>query len=78
MGRVKKSSNPAETNSNWVPFGDDSSGWLYTEQTYDWKARPLITTNPNTTTREASYSGCGCAGGQVVTLIDEGTNTQAP
>ena len=73
MGRVKKSSNPAETTSNWVPFGDDSAGWLYTEQTYDWKGRPLITTNPNTTTREASYSGCGCAGGQVVTLIDEGT-----
>jgi YD repeat-containing protein len=73
MGRVKKTSNPAETNSNWAPFGDDSAGWLYTEQTYDWKGRPLIITNPNTTTRELSYSGCGCAGAQVVTLIDEGT-----
>src|SRR4029434_1394783 len=39
--------------------------------TYDWKGRPLVTTNPDTTTRQASYAGCGCAGGEVVTLTDE-------
>ncbi len=71
MGRVQKTSNPAETNSNWVASGDDSAGWLYTEQTHDWQGRPLITTNPDTTTRIASYSGCGCAGTAVVTLTDE-------
>jgi YD repeat-containing protein len=73
MGRVKKISNPAEVTSSWVPAGDDAAGWLYTQQTYDWKGRPLVTTNPDNTTREASYSGCGCAGGEIVTLTDEGT-----
>jgi YD repeat-containing protein len=63
----------------WPATGDDASaGWLYTLQTYDWKGRPLVTTNPSvtsnpaeTTTKVASYSGCGCAGGEVVTLTDE-------
>ncbi|HEV7746049.1 MAG TPA: hypothetical protein VGO56_13700 [Pyrinomonadaceae bacterium] len=73
MGRVWKASNPTEVNSSSTPFGDDVAGWLYTTQTYDWKGRPLVTTNPDLTTRTASYSGCGCAGGEVVTLTDEGT-----
>jgi len=33
-----------------------------------------MTSNPaDTTTKTASYSGCGCAGGEVVTITDEGT-----
>ena len=32
-----------------------------------------MTTNPDGTTKTASYGGCGCAGGEVVTLTDEGT-----
>ncbi len=74
MGRAIKTSNPAEITAQWAPEGDDAAGWLYTEQTYDWQGRPLRTTHPDTTYREASYSGCGCAGGSVVTLTDEGTN----
>ena len=86
VGRVIKTSNPTETDASGTPFqwntaGDDAStGWIYTEQTYDWKGRPLVTTNPSmtnnpadTTTRIASYSGCGCAGGEVATITDEGT-----
>ena len=73
MGRIKKTSNPAETTSGWVPAGDDAAGWLYSQQTYDWQGRPLVTTHPNGTTKEASYAGCGCAGTAVVTLTDEGT-----
>jgi YD repeat-containing protein len=84
MGRTIKQSNPTETSDNgtppsqWVAAGDDDPangglGWLYTQQTYDWKGRPLVTTNTDGTTKEASYGGCGCAGGQVVTLTDEGT-----
>jgi fibronectin type III domain protein len=85
-GRIAKTSNPAETNasgapSQWTTVGDDATaGWIYTEQTYDWKDRPLLTTFPSittnpaeTTTRQLSYVGCGCAGGQVVTITDEGT-----
>jgi YD repeat-containing protein len=86
MGRVINTSNPTETSASGSPFqwnttGDDlNTGWIYTEQTYDWKGRPLVTTYPSmtnnpseTTTKQFIYSGCGCAGGQVVTVTDEGT-----
>src|ERR1043165_2247031 len=79
MGRVIKTSNPAETSASgaplqWTTTGDDAAaGWIYTQQTYDWKGRPLVTTNQDGTTKTASYAGCGCAGGEVVTLTDEGT-----
>jgi YD repeat-containing protein len=73
IGRAVKVSNPTEIYGNWVPAGDDAAGIYYTQQTYDWNGRPLITTNTDGTTKEASYSGCGCAGGAVVTLTDEGT-----
>jgi YD repeat-containing protein len=73
MGRAVKVSNPTEINGFWTPAGDDAAGWLYTQQTYDWQGKPLITTNPDSTTKQVSYSGCGCAGGEVVTLTDEGT-----
>lgn len=84
MGRLFKTSNPAETMAaghapQWSAIGDDLSlGWIYTEQTYDWGGRPLVTTNPSmtsnpaqTTTKAVSYAGCGCAGGAVVTNTDE-------
>src|SRR5689334_12634157 len=79
MGRAFKVSNPTETNASgapaqWTTAGDDAAaGWVYTQQTYDWKGRPLVTTNQDGTTRTASYAGCGCAGGEVTTLTDEGT-----
>ncbi|HEX7333219.1 MAG TPA: Ig-like domain-containing protein [Pyrinomonadaceae bacterium] len=82
MGRSVKRSNPTETSITissapinpyaWLPNGDDST-WYFTQQTYDWKGRPLVTTNPDATLRTVSYSGCGCAGSEVVTLTDEGT-----
>jgi YD repeat-containing protein len=78
MGRLARQSNPTETTAagSWPATGDDASpagnGWVYTAQTYDWLGRPRITTNTNGTTKEASYSGCGCAGGEIITLTDEG------
>lgn len=79
MGRKIKSSNPTETDLSGIPvqwkaLGDDqAAGWLYSQQTYDWNGRPLVTTNPDLTTKEASYTGCGCAGGDTTTLTDAGT-----
>jgi YD repeat-containing protein len=73
MGRTIKVSNPTEIDATGTAYGDDAAGWLYTQQTYDWKGRPLITTNTDNTTKTADYSVCGCAGGEVVTLTDEGT-----
>src|ERR1051325_4713496 len=71
MGRVFKESNPTEIDGNWVPTGDDSAGWVYTQQAYDWKGRPTLMTNPDGSTREDVYGGCGCAGGEVTTVRDE-------
>jgi YD repeat-containing protein len=65
-----KQSNPTEVNNSWVPVGDDSVGIYYTQQTYDWQGRPRVTTNTDTSTSEATYSGCGCAGGAMVTVTD--------
>src|SRR5207245_2575857 len=72
MGRVVQRSNPTEINGSWVPSGDDTVGWINTQQTYDWKGRPLLTTHlTDGTTKQASYTVCGCAGSDIVTLTDE-------
>jgi len=73
MGRAIQQTNPTEMTNQWTAAGDDSSGWVSSSQSYDWKGRPLVTTNQDGTTKEASYGGCGCAGGAIVTLTDEGT-----
>jgi RHS repeat-associated protein len=70
MGRLSQQSNPTEVNSSWAPTGDDSA-WAWTMQSYDWKGRPLVTTNTDGSTRENTYGGCGCAGGETVTVRDE-------
>src|SRR5205823_3773092 len=71
MGRVTQQSNPALIDGSWTPIGDDAAGWIFTQQTYDWKGRPLRTTHPDGYYTEMSYTGCGCAGGEVVTAADE-------
>jgi len=72
MGRPSQFTNPTEINSAWVPSGDDAAGWLFsTPIVYDWKGRPLTTYNLDGTYKTAEYGGCGCAGGEVVTLTDE-------
>ena len=73
MGRILKQSNPTEMDGSWTPTGDDAAGWAWTQQQYDWKGRQTVTTNPDGTTKETVYGGCGCAGGEVVTVSDEGT-----
>ena len=79
MGRLRQQSNPAEITyspgqpvANWTPTGDDAGGWVFTTQDYDWKGRPTTTTyQDQVSIKRLSYSGCGCAGGEVVTLTDE-------
>lgn len=71
MGRLLQQTNPTEIYGSWYPAGDDAAGWAWTVQTYDWKGRPRVASNQDGTTRQASYGGCGCAGGEVVTLTDE-------
>ncbi len=78
MGRAVSQTNPIEMTGVWTATDADATaqggfGWIFTTQTYDWKGRPMVTTNTDLTTKEASYGGCGCAGGEVVTLTDEGT-----
>ncbi|PYS21235.1 MAG: hypothetical protein DMF72_18040 [Acidobacteria bacterium] len=72
MGRVMTQSNPTEIDGSWNPNGGDDGGWINTEQTYDWKGRPIETRHLiDGAVKYASYGGCGCAGGEVVTLTDE-------
>ncbi|HKG48728.1 MAG TPA: S8 family serine peptidase [Pyrinomonadaceae bacterium] len=71
MGRPSTRSNPTEMTALWFNAGDDASGWLWTNQLYDWKGRPTQTTNPDSTTRGNTYVGCGCAGGEQTTKRDE-------
>src|SRR4030095_12757067 len=70
MGRVSRVSNPTEIDGNWNPTGDDPVRFD-TMQTYDWKGRPLRTIHPDNYYTEMSYTGCGCAGGEIVTATDE-------
>ncbi len=56
MGRIVEASRPTEISSgNWAPFGDDT-GYIHSNQSYDWKGRPTVTTNPDNTTKTISYS----------------------
>ena len=72
MGRPMMKSNPTEIDGSWNPSGDDAAGYIYTQQTYDWKGRPLeIRHLTDSSMKYVSYDGCGCAGGEVVTLTDE-------
>ena len=71
MGRVNQWSNPAEMDGNWIAAGDDATGWIYSQQTYDWKGRPKVTTNQDGTTKSYDYGGCGCTGEATVTVTDE-------
>ena len=71
-GQVVKQSTPTEMINTWQSAGDDLSGWLFTQQTYDWKGRPLISYNTDMTYKEVSYNGCGCAGSDVLTTDELG------
>jgi hypothetical protein len=85
LGRVKKQSVPTEVDMNWLipTTSEDYRGtvsgqqvWLWTSQEYDWKGRTtrIIPTDSNGTDgkdRIFSYDGCGCAGGEVVTVLGE-------
>ncbi|HEU4932509.1 MAG TPA: RHS repeat-associated core domain-containing protein, partial [Pyrinomonadaceae bacterium] len=71
MGRVSEQTNPGEINGSWMASGDDAAGLPSTLQTYDWMGRPLLTTSPGGSTRENTYGGCGCAGGEQTTTRDE-------
>ena len=53
MGRAWKVSNPTEVNSSGRRVATMRPVFYYTQQTYDWKGRPLVTTNPDGTTKEA-------------------------
>lgn len=70
MGRAVQQTKPTEITGAWVPAGDDAA-WVYTTQVYDWKGRPTLTTLADGVTRENTYGGCGCAGGEVTTVRDE-------
>jgi RHS repeat-associated protein len=72
MGRPRDRSKPTEMTAFWIPSGDDAAtGFVWTTQSYDWLSRPTSSLNPDGSTTENTYGGCGCAGGEVTTVRDE-------
>ena len=78
MGRPFRQSNPTEVNPAWLPAGDDAynpatgaGGVRYSVLDFDWQGRTTRKTHPDGNHVDASYSGCGCAGGEVVTVQGE-------
>jgi hypothetical protein len=91
LERVKRQTTPTEVNfinGAYQPAGDDtanmpgrsSDGWLWTQQEYDWKGQVTKATNTDSTFKLISYTGCGCAGGEITTIqseqMTEGRRTQ--
>ncbi len=71
MGQLVQTSNPTEVDVNWLPAGDDVAGYIWSQQTYDYKGRPLVTTHQDNSTMTYEYGGCGCTGEATVTITDE-------
>ena len=74
VGRAVQQSVPTEVDSSWgfVSGGDDTA-FRYNSVIYDWRNRPEKTwpTGSNGSDGKETlytYSGCGCAGGQVTTI----------
>ena len=77
MGRVMNQSNPVEVTSSWVATADDAAGWRFNHATeYDWKGRPLHVYDMDGNFKTFEYTGCGCAGGEKVTITDEMSRQQ--
>jgi hypothetical protein len=91
LERVKRQTTPTEVNfinGEYQPSGDDApnmpgrsaDGWLWTSQEYDWKGRVIKSINTDGTFKLISYTGCGCAGGEITTIqseqLTEGRRTQ--
>ena len=72
LGRAIAQLVPTEVDNSWARAGDDASrDWLWKQQEYDWKGRVTRTVNTDGTDTLAEYEGCGCAGGEIVTVRGE-------
>jgi YD repeat-containing protein len=80
LGGSRKTSVPTEisvSGSTWTPAGDDATrGWIWNEQQYDWKGRvtriiPSDSNGSDGKDQLFSYEGCGCAGGEIITIESE-------
>ncbi|MBC7899343.1 MAG: RHS repeat protein [Saprospiraceae bacterium] len=71
-GRVKRQSAPTEVDNAWNPTNDDSSrGWQWKSQEFDWKGRVTRDIGLDGVDKLYSYEGCGCAGGEITTIMGE-------
>ncbi len=72
LGQTASSTVPTEVDANWQLAGDGQTrGWLWKSQEYDWKGRAAKSINTDGTFSQAFYDGCGCAGGEIVTIEGE-------
>jgi YD repeat-containing protein len=76
VGRVKREFIPTEIDSSWGPTGYDAGQqWKSISKEYDWKGRVTREIGLDNVDRIFSYDGCGCAGGEVVTMSGEEIET---
>jgi YD repeat-containing protein len=80
LGQVKRETVPTRIDSSWNPTGDDvrydnqsQITFLWMQKEYDWKGRVTKEINTDGSDKLYSYEGCGCAGGEVVTIKGEVT-----
>ncbi|HZW05825.1 MAG TPA: fibronectin type III domain-containing protein, partial [Phycisphaerales bacterium] len=54
----------------WVPAGEDAApqGWPHSTTEYDWRGRPKKVIDLDGKDSLFEYGGCGCAGGELVTV----------
>lgn len=71
LGQQVRQTNPTEIDVNWNPVGDDVAGFAWRGQQYDWKGRPTVSVNQDSTTKTVSYESCGCTGVNTITYTDE-------
>lgn len=67
LGQITRTSVPTEIGNNWT-FPNNT---LWNAQEYDWKGRTVKSFNTDGTFSTADYEGCGCAGGEIVTVEGE-------
>ncbi len=72
LGRVATQSVPTEVDNSWDPDGEDST-WVFSSRAYDWMGRVIRTIPAGSDGMDEkdtliAYAGCGCAGGQTITV----------
>lgn len=77
QGNLSDQSNVTAMNGGWTPIDEDAgTGWLFQNYQYDGQGRVIQLTHVDSTTYNAMYAGCGCAGATVTTVDERGCKVE--